>query len=238
MKIGIFDSGIGGLTVLKQLITSKPNNHYIYVGDTLNAPYGSKSKMELRIYADKIIKYFISREVSAIIIACGTVSSNLYKDLVKDYNIKIIDIITPTIDYINQSKYKNIGVVATTNTINSQIFENSLKNKNVYLCALPLLASLIEESSDQTEKYIDKQLINFKSTKIDLLVLGCTHYPIVDDIFSRKHKFKTLDMAIPLIKYIDEGKNSNVEIKFTKLSKKLIKNTEMILGRKYHIEKI
>ena len=131
MKVGIFDSGIGGLTVLKQLINKYPNNEYIYYGDTLNLPYGNKTKEQLIKLSDKDVQFLISKNVDIIIIACGTVSSNCLDYLKNKYNIPIYDIISPTIDYLNKSNYQNIGIIATNRTIDSHIFKNNI-NKNIY----------------------------------------------------------------------------------------------------------
>ena len=108
MKIGIFDSGIGGLTVLAELIKKYPNNKYYYFGDNINAPYGTKSKEELLKLSNKIINFLNKKDVDLIIVACGTISSNVFDKLPKD--TKIYDVISPTIDYINNSNYENIKI--------------------------------------------------------------------------------------------------------------------------------
>ena len=123
MRVGLFDSGIGGLTVLKVLMDKYPSNDYIYYGDTKNVPYGDKSKEELLDLARSNINFLISKNVDMIIVACGTVSSNCLDILVKEYDIPIISIVKPTIDYLNNSMFNNIGVIATHATINSHIFK-------------------------------------------------------------------------------------------------------------------
>ena len=107
MRIGLFDSGVGGLTVLKTLINKYPNNEYIYYGDTLNVPYGNKSKEELLKLSRHNIEFLLSKKVDMIIIACGTVSSNCLTELKKEYRIPIYSIIEPTINYLNNSKSLN-----------------------------------------------------------------------------------------------------------------------------------
>ena len=128
MKIGIFDSGIGGLTVLAELIKKYPNNKYYYFGDNINAPYGTKSKEELLKLSNKIINFLNKKEVDLIIVACGTISSNVFDKLPKD--TKIYDVISPTIDYINNSNYENIGLIGTNMTIKSKTFEKRINKKN------------------------------------------------------------------------------------------------------------
>src|SRR5574344_1025860 len=98
MRVGIFDSGLGGLTILKKLIDEKPNNEYIYYGDTMNLPYGNKSMEELLSISDSIIKFLINEKVDIILIACGTISSSIYDNIKDNYNIKIVDIIIPIVE--------------------------------------------------------------------------------------------------------------------------------------------
>ena len=125
MKIGLFDSGIGGLNVLKEFINKYPNNHYIYYGDTLNVPYGEKSKEELLMLSSKIIRFFEEKKVSLIIIACGTVSSNCLDELREKTSILIFDVINPTINYLKSKNFKNILVFGTNRTIDSHIFSKN-----------------------------------------------------------------------------------------------------------------
>ena len=131
MRIGVFDSGIGGINVLSCLIKEYPNNEYIYFGDTKNLPYGDRTKKELMRLAVQAIDFLISKKVEMIIIACGTISSTCYYKLKEKYSIPIYDIISPTLNYLKKSNYQNIGVIGTKRTIESKIF--ALKNKNLVL---------------------------------------------------------------------------------------------------------
>lgn len=239
MKIGVFDSGIGGLTVLKRLIEEKPNNTYLYIGDTLNMPYGAKTKEELLSCCRKIVNYFVNERVDAVIIACGTVSSTIYKELKEEYkDLKIFDIITPTLDYITNNNIDNICAIATINTIKSNVFVSSLQDKNVYQIPCPLLASLIEKDDKTMYEHLDECLEKVKDKKIDLLVLGCTHYPVVEEYIKEKYGYTTLNMADPLLGFIDEGNEKNVKIMFTKLDDTVNKNVIRILKKDVDIEKI
>jgi len=231
MRIGIFDSGIGGLTVLKNLYNHYPNNEYIYFGDTLNLPYGNKTKEELNNLAHKDVEFLLSKNVDLIIIACGTVSSNCYTYLKNNFNISIYDIITPTINYINNSEFKKIGIIATNATINSHIFKNNI-NKVVYEVNTPDFVPIIENNKyDILNQSIDNYLKEYKD-KIDLLVLGCTHYPIIKDYLNKylNNKVKLLDMSEPLLSKINNTNKSNITIYFSKLTKENIKNTKKILN--------
>lgn len=105
MRVGVFDSGIGGLTVLKNIYKHYPNNEYIYFGDTINLPYGNKTKEELNYLSSLDVDFLLSKKVDIIIIACGTISANCINHLKNKYDIPIYDIISPTIEYLNNSTY-------------------------------------------------------------------------------------------------------------------------------------
>ena len=234
MRVGLFDSGIGGLTVLKSLIKRYPNNEYIYFGDTANLPYGSKSIDELKKLAKHNIELLLSFNVDLVVIACGTVSSNCLEYLKSNYNIPIIDIISPTINYLNNTEYNNIGVIATEATINSHIFKNNI-NKNVYEIATPKLVPLIESNNLSNIDNVLDEYLNLYKDKIDILVLGCTHYPLISKYLTR-YNFKVLDMA-ELINIGNSG-NSKVNVYFSKVDNLLISNVKNILGNDIEINKI
>ena len=230
MRIGIFDSGVGGLTVLKTLIEKYPMNEYIYYGDTLNIPYGSKTIGELEILSDKDVKFLIEKQVDMIIIACGTVSSNCLNYLRRKYNIPIYDIISPTIKYLNESNYSNILVIATERTIDSHIFKNNLL-KNVIEIITPSLVPLIESNNlDNIDDELEMYFSEYKD-KIDVLVLGCTHYPVIRQEISNYfgNKIDVLDMSSLLVDKIEDGKISSVDIYFSKLNSTIIDNVKKIL---------
>ena len=232
MRVGIFDSGIGGLTVLKTLINKYPKNDYIYYGDTLNLPYGSKSIKELEELSSNDIEFLINKKVDIIIIACGTISSNCLSYLKNKYQIPIYDIINPTINYLNNTKYKNIGIIATERTIDSHIFKNNL-NKNVFEIKTPTLVPLIENNNlDNINNIIDNYLKEYKN-KLDILVLGCTHYPIIKKDLDKyfNNKIEILDMSYPLLDKLKEDSSSSINIYFSKLNNNIINNTKRILNQ-------
>jgi len=176
MRVGVFDSGIGGLTVLKSLIDKYPNNHYIYFGDTLNLPYGNKSREKLNELSSNIIEFLKSKKVDLVVIACGTVSSNCYEYLKEKFDIPIYDILSPTIAYLKEKKLSNTCVIATTNTVKSGIF-NDLVEEQI---ECPLFVPLIEDGkidSIEMENAIKEYL---HDKKIDNLIFGCTHYPFLE----------------------------------------------------------
>ena len=227
MRIGVFDSGIGGLTVLKTLIKKFPNNEYIYYGDTKNLPYGNKSIDKLKILASNIIEFLLKKEVDMIVIACGTVSSNLSSYLKEKYNIKIIDIISPVINYLNNSNYNNIGIIATQATINSKIFSRNI-NKNIKEVACPMFVPLIENNKIyELNNYFKEYLEDLKDC--DLIVLGCTHYPLIKEELSKYLNIKLLDMSECIDNMTNEGE-SKVELYFSKLDDNIINNVKNILN--------
>lgn len=231
MRVGVFDSGIGGLSVLKNLYKHYPNNEYIYYGDTLNLPYGNKTKQELEILSSKDVEFLLSKDVDIIFIACGTVSSNCIDYLKNKYNIPIYDIITPTINYLNNSSYQNIGVIATNATIDSHIFKNNVK-KNIYEIKTPDFVPLIEgNDKKKLVNTIDNYLSKYKN-KIDALVLGCTHYPLIKENINSyfDNKIPLLDMSELLLDKLKNNNISSIDVYFSKLNKTIINNTKNILN--------
>lgn len=236
MKVGLFDSGIGGLTVLKRLIDKYPDNDYIYFGDTINMPYGSKNIDELKKLARYNVEFLLKYNVDIIIIACGTVSSNCLEYLKDNYDISIIDIISPTINYLNNSKYNNIGIIATEATINSHIFKNRLIDKNIYEIGTPKLVPIIENNEYDNINNVLNDYINKYKDKIDILVLGCTHYPLLTKYIKNIYNKDILDMG-SLIK-IDNNGNGAINLYFSYIDNNLINNIKNILGNKINIHEI
>ena len=188
--IGLFDSGVGGLTVLKELQETLPNEHYIYIGDTASFPYGSKSKQTIIELSKKRIENLIDMDVKMIVIACGTATSQSLEEMQKMFNIPIIGIISPTVNYLKEKNIKRIGVIATAGTIKSEGWkkqiEKNIPDAKLVNRACPLLASMAEEG--WTDNEIAKLAIHeyLKDIKnIDALILGCTHYPFLRSVMER-----------------------------------------------------
>lgn len=181
--IGMFDSGVGGLTVLKEIRKECPNEDIIYLGDTKRFPYGSKSKESIVELTKKGIEFLISQNVKAVVIACGTATSQALGEVQKCYDIPIIGIISSTVRYVKEKNYKNVGVIATAGTIRSKGWENKILEKmpeaTIYNKACPLLAPMAEEGWTENEVAklaIREYLKDFHD--INCLILGCTHYPL------------------------------------------------------------
>ena len=237
MKIGMFDSGIGGLTVLKEFIKRYPNNHYIYYGDTKNLPYGTKEKEELLKLVKPIISFFTKQKVDFIIIACGTISANCFSELKKMTTIPIYDIITPTINYLNHNNYKSLAIFATNRTIDSHIFKDKLIAKDVLEIKTPEFVPMIE--NNKLDLIIIKnyclQVLNH-----DILILGCTHYPLLINELKKYLSIPILNMAIPLLNSIEISNDTNfkLELYFTKIDTNLINNIQKIIKESYIIQEI
>ena len=233
MRIGVFDSGIGGINVLACLRKKYPNNDYIYFGDTKNLPYGDKTKEELFGLARNAIDFLLTKNVDIIIIACGTISSNCYEVLKKEYSIPIYDIISPTISYIKECPYNKIGVIGTKRTIESNVF--NIINKDIKMKATPSFVPIIENNQvDEKTDEIIKELDEFKDS--DILVLGCTHYPSLEKVID-KMNIKTIDMGEVLTNNleIDNVGNQTCELYFSLISSNLVKNINEILDNEYQI---
>ena len=193
--IGMFDSGVGGLTVYKEVKKQLLNENIIYLGDTKRFPYGSKSKESIIDLTKQGIEFLISKKVKLIVIACGTATSQALLEVKDKYSIPIIGIIEPTIDYL-EKKYSikkggTVGIIATRGTIRSNGWQNSIKQniKNVDIeeKACPLLAPMAEEGWTDNEiakLTVKEYLKNMKN--VDTLILGCTHYPLFEDIIKEE----------------------------------------------------
>ena len=180
--IGIFDSGIGGLTVLNELQKILPHENFIYYADTEHLPYGDKSKEEIISFSKYIATYFIENDVKAIVIACGTASVLAFETLKNDYDVPIFNVIDSTVNHLNSN---NIGIIATCASISSNVWDNKilekLPNANITKVACPKLVPLAESGLlDVTEAEIalTEYLKIIKEKNVDTLILGCTHYPL------------------------------------------------------------
>jgi len=198
--IGIFDSGIGGLTVASAIRKTLPNEQIIYFGDTAHLPYGDKSSEAIKYYSLKIGRFLKEKGCKVIVIACNTASSLGYQDL-KDFlgdELPILNVIDPVVDFTAANgAYQKVGVIATKATIRSNVYKEKLLKANpalkVYSLATPLLAPMIEEGffeNNISQTIINSYLSSPKLNNIDALILACTHYPLIkkeiEDYFNGK----------------------------------------------------
>jgi len=210
--IGVFDSGIGGLTVLRQLIRFMPDEHYIYLGDTARVPYGNKSPAIVQKYAEQFTRFLVAKNVKLIIVACNTVSS-VALDTVKRIAspIDVIGMIEYTSYAALRSTVNNkIGIIGTRATINSNAYVNGIlslpgaENVKIVSQACPLFVPIVEEglTSHQIAFLAAKEYLSLlKEEKVDTVVLGCTHYPLLSRVISE---------ILPTATLIDCGEHSSV----------------------------
>lgn len=194
MKIGFFDSGVGGITVLNEALKILPNEDYIYYADTLNVPYGQKSKDEVKKYIFEAVEFLIQQEVKAIVIACNTATSVAIKDLRSKYNIPIIGMepaVKPAVEK-NKCASKRILVTATALTLKEEKLQKlitKLDNEHIVdLLSLPGLVQFSErfEFNEQIIlPYLQQQLPQFNLINYETIVLGCTHFSFFKDIFRK-----------------------------------------------------
>lgn len=184
-NIGIFDSGIGGATVFKEILKKIPNENYIYYSDSINNPYGDKTKDEIIRISENVVQNLIKQNCKIIVVACNTASAKAADELRKKHkNIPIVAI-EPAYKMVYDFAYdKPTLILATKGTIESKKFKdlyNKYNNKKTFILACVGLAELIEENNEQKIwKYLEKNIAPFKG-KVDNVVLGCTHYPIIQE---------------------------------------------------------
>lgn len=185
--IGVFDSGRGGLTVAREILRQLPNERIVYFGDTARVPYGSKSKETVIRYSRQIVRFLLTKNVKAIVIACNTASAFALDELEKEFDIPIIGVIRPGAKTaVENTKTKRIGVIGTEGTIRSAIYSEVIheydKEAIVLGKACPLFVSLVEEGwlhDTVTDEVAYRYLSEFKDRDIDTLIMGCTHYPLI-----------------------------------------------------------
>lgn len=189
--IGIFDSGVGGLTVARAIIDQLPHESIIYVGDTKNGPYGPKPLAQVRTYALDVMDQLVAAGVKAIVIACNTASAAMLRDARERYSIPVIEVIQPAVRRaVSATKSGNIGVIGTQATIDSRAYLDAFAaapQLKITSKACPLFVEFVERGETTGEKItgIAKDYLkDMQNAKIDTLVLGCTHYPLLTGVIS------------------------------------------------------
>ena len=185
--IGVFDSGIGGLTVVRELVRQLPHERIIYFGDTARVPYGPKSPDTVRRYSNEIATWLTQQHVKVIVVACNTATAHALEHLQRDFPLPVIGVVQPGARAaICASRNRRIGVIGTLGTINSGAYERAIhaisSDAEVVAQACPLFVPLVEEGWLDTEatRLIAREYLQpFTSDHIDTLVLGCTHYPLL-----------------------------------------------------------
>lgn len=185
--IGVFDSGVGGLTVAREIMRQIPQERIVYFGDTARVPYGSKSTNTLIRYTRQIIRFLKTRGVKAIVVACNTASAAALEAIKDELDIPIIGVVRPGAKVaVETTKNKKIGIIGTETTVNSGMYAKLIKElepeAQVTGKACPLFVPLVEEGWTKdpvTEEVARRYLEELKNSDIDTLILGCTHYPLL-----------------------------------------------------------
>ncbi|MDR3258707.1 MAG: glutamate racemase [Fusobacteriaceae bacterium] len=200
--IGLFDSGVGGLSVLKEVVDLLPNENIIYYGDNYNAPYGERTKQNIQELCIKIVDFLINKKCKAIVIACNTATAAAYDIIKEKYNIPVIGVIFPGAkSAVITTKNNKVGVLATPFTVNSNVYAKKIgdisKDIEVYQEGCSEFCPMIESGWEGYENRMDllKGHISKLPKDIDTLVLGCTHYPIITKDIESVFAGKIVDPA-------------------------------------------
>jgi glutamate racemase len=236
--IGVFDSGIGGLTVVKRLASALPNESIIYFGDTARVPYGSKSNSTVIEYSIQNTKFLLQKNIKALVVACNTASSIAITELKKMFDIPIIGMIEPGSRMaIKKSKSNKIGVIGTRATINNLAYSKEIKKLNssaeVIEIPCPLFVPLAEEGwikHQATYEIAEEYLKELREDKVDTLVLGCTHYPILSEVIQK--------VIGNNVKLIDSGVASSEVIKFQLEKLNLLSDSHKAGSQEYYVSDI
>ena len=191
--IGVFDSGIGGLTVAKEIMRQLPRERVVYVGDTARVPYGPKSPDTVRRYAAQIAKYLLEQDVKAIVVACNTATAHALEEMRAELEVPVVGVIEPgSRAAVAASAGGHIGVIGTAGTIRSQAYERAIRaldpEAQITARACPLFVPLVEEGwTDHpvTQQVAREYLAPLCAQGISALVLGCTHYPLLKEVLRR-----------------------------------------------------
>ncbi len=248
MKIGIFDSGVGGLTVLKALREELPSVDFFYLGDTARVPYGSKSKETIQRYSLECADFLLSFGIELLVVACNTASAYALDLLRESLAIPVVGVVEPGVEYaLKISKGKRIGVIGTKGTVQSAVYQNLLREQGAQPIAkaCPLFVPLVEEGIVKgriAQSVVEYYLEELKD-KVDTLILACTHYPLLKETIKEfMGDVDVVDSAHAVAQKVkelarNEG-NGTLKLFFTDNSPNLSHLIELILGQEQSYETI
>jgi len=237
--IGVFDSGFGGLTVLKEFLRILPEYNYIYFGDNARAPYGNKSDEVIYNYTKQAVDFLFKQGCELIIVACHTASAKALRRIQQEYlpekysDKRVLGVVVPIVEQaVGLSRHNKLGVIGTTATINSGVYKKELEklrnDLNIFQQACPLLVPLIEEGymeKPEAKMILKKYLRPLKEKQIDTLILGCTHYPLMIKDISRLLG-KNVEVINPAV--IAAEKLADYLKRHQEIKKKLEKNNKLV----------
>ena len=227
--IGIFDSGVGGLTVAHAVKQLLPGESIVYFGDTAHLPYGDKSAESIKSYSRRITEFLLEKNSKVVLVACNSASSSAYDALKEEFGKRVIliDVIDPVVDYLGSRNFNKIGVIGTKRTISSGTYETKITEKapgtSVISMATPLLVPMIEEGfifDDISNAILRAYLAGNSFAGIQALILGCTHYPIIKNQISRIFDFE--------IEVVDSARLVSQILKNTLWEKDLLNDTGIV----------
>jgi glutamate racemase len=230
--IGIFDSGVGGLTVAHAIKQILPGESLVYFGDTAHLPYGDKSAESIRYYSRKITEFLLNHNSKVVLVACNSASASAFDSLKQEFQDKtiLIDVIDPVVDYLSTRDFRKIGVIGTKRTISSGTYDHKLHEKSpgttVISMATPLLVPMIEEGfifDDISNAIIRTYLSNETLTGIEALILGCTHYPIIRNQISKFFNFN--------VEVVDSARIVSLILRETLEKKNLLNDSGKVLDQ-------
>ncbi len=196
--VGIFDSGVGGLTVAHAIKQILPGESLVYFGDTAHLPYGDKSAEAIRYYSGRITEFLLNQNAKVVLVACNSASASAFDTLKKEFQDRtvLIDVIDPVVNYLGTRNFRKVGVIGTKRTISSGTYDQKLNDRSpqttVVSMATPLLVPMIEEGfifDDISNAIIRSYLSDETLAGIEALILGCTHYPIIRNQISKFFNF-------------------------------------------------
>lgn len=197
--IGILDSGLGGLTAAKAINLALPNEELIYFGDTVHSPNGDRSKETIIQYSIRVVEFLLKQQCKIIVVVCNTISANAYDEILKmvGNNAKLLNVIDPVVDYITGTNYKNIGIIGTRSTMDSNVYDDKIRkiNKGMIISSMatPLLVPVIEEGNiyDEISNIVLRSYLSRHDLRdIEALILGCTHYPVLKNQLNKYYNFE------------------------------------------------
>jgi glutamate racemase len=211
MKIGIFDSGLGGLVIAKAIFKKLPQYDYVYLGDTKRVPYGNRSQETVLQFTRQAVEYLFKQNCLLVILACNSASALALRKLQREWlpkhfpDRRILGVIVPTVEIVSDLKLKKVGVIGTAGTVNSHIYRKELFKKapstKVLEQATPLLVPLVENGGLKYAPEILSDYLKPFRGKIDALLLGCTHYPIlkkaITKLLGNRIKILSQDEIVP-----------------------------------------
>ncbi|MDW8433319.1 MAG: glutamate racemase [Aquificaceae bacterium] len=243
MKIGVFDSGVGGLTVLKALLMFYPRVDFVYLGDTARVPYGDKSAHTVVKYSLECAEFLMGEGVDLLVVACNTASSYALDTLRENIPVPVFGVIEPGVKRaLCTTETKRVGVIGTRATVSSQAYKRLLEKEGVevFQKACPLLVPLVEEGileGDVARGIVKHYLEELKGKHIDTLILGCTHYPLIKPVIEEflGESVKVIDsaesLALEIKPFVENVGSSSLSLYFTDQSPRLDFLVELILGK-------